>query len=165
MEELENSVKQLAKNKRSGPDGLPNEFLQVYWPVLRFEIMQILQGFYDGVIDLSHVNKANVVMIPKKEVPLSVNDFRPISVINVIPKLISKILSNRLRQKMPELISARQTAFISGRQISENFIATREVLQHIKKSGRPGIFLKLDFAKAFDSIEWDFLTQIGRAHV
>lgn len=157
MEEVKISVRQLAKNKASGPDGLPNEFFQLYWPELKHEIML---GFYQGPINLSQVNLANIIMISKKEVSKMVNDFRAISVINIIPKLISKILSNRLRLKMPNLISARQTAFISGRQISENSVATREVLQHIKESGRAGIFLKLDFAKAFDSIEWDFLIKV-----
>lgn len=99
-------------------------------------------------------------MIPKMETPEQVGDFRQISIINLIPKLISKVLSNRLRLKMPELISPHQTTFIQGRQISENFVATREVLQHIHSSGKAAIFLKLDFTNAFDSIEWDFLLKI-----
>lgn len=133
-------MRQLAKNKASGPDGLPNEFLQAYWPMLKSQIMQIMYGFYEGIIDLTRVNKANVVMIPKMKTPEQVGDFRSISIINLIPKLISKVLSNQLRLKMLELISPHQTAFIQGRQISENFVATREVLQHIHSSGKVAIF-------------------------
>lgn len=102
-------------------------------------------------------------MIPKIQAPARVKDFRPISVINLIPKLISKILANRLRLKLPDLISPCQTAFIRGRQITDNFVATREVLQHIHKSKNPAVFLKIDFAKAFDSIEWDFLLSVLKA--
>ena len=65
--------------------------------------------------------------------PLTVNDFRPISILNLVPKLISKILANRLCHKLPDLISTQQTAFIKGRQIAENFIATRELLHHLDK--------------------------------
>lgn len=153
VQEVEDAIKQLALNKASGPDGLPNEFLKKFWLDLKSEIMQILHGFHDCSLDLRSMNKANVVMVPKIDSPQLVGDFRPISIINLIPKFISKILSNRLRLKMPGLISERQTAFIRGRQIADNFVATREVLQHIRQSGKPAVFLKLDFAKAFDTIE------------
>lgn len=161
--EVQRAVNMLAGNKASGPDGLPNEFLRTFWPELRGEIMEIMKSFYDNSLDLSQVNKANVVMIPKNESPVSVGDYRPISVINLIPKLISKVLANRLKEWMPDLISANQTAFIAGRQISDNFVVTREVLQHIKSKGKAAIFMKLDFAKAFDSIEWDFLYKVLEA--
>lgn len=160
LEEVECAMRQLAKNKASGPDGLTNEFLHAYWHIVKEDIMLIMHGFHQGILDLTQINKANVIMVPKKEQSEEVGDFRPISVINLVPKLISKILSNRLRTKMPELVSAKQTAFIQGRQISENFVATREVFQHIAQAGQPAIFLKLDFAKAFDSIEWEFLFHI-----
>ncbi|XP_078152344.1 uncharacterized protein LOC144547541 [Carex rostrata] len=106
--EVECAVKDLAKNKASGPDGIPNEFLQIYWPHLKGQIMAIVEGFYNNQVQLEEINKANVVMIPKKDSPDSVTDFRPISVINVIPKLLSKILANRLKNKMPNLISCNK---------------------------------------------------------
>ena len=114
---------------------------------------QILEGFYQGNIHLRDFNKANMVMIPKKEEAIQTTDYRPISIINIIPKLIAKILANRLRGKMPSLISPNQAAFIQGRQITENFVTTRETLQHIAATGKSAIFLKIDLAKAFDSIE------------
>lgn len=61
---------------------------------------------------------------------------------------------------MPELVSPYQMAFIKGRQISENFNATRELLHHIMDMGSPAVLLKVDFAKAFDSVEWPFLLQV-----
>lgn len=102
-------------------------------------------------------------MISKKEGSKWINDFRPISVINIIPKLIAKVLANRLRESMLGLISLNQTAFIQGRQITENFVTTRETLQHLSASKKAVVFLKIDFAKAFDSIEWSFLFKIIEA--
>lgn len=80
--------------------------------------------------------------------------------INLIPKLILKVLANRLRAVLPDLISGKQTAFIHGRQISENFVATRELLHHISTGGKPVIFAKIDLRKAFDIVEWGFLTNV-----
>lgn len=111
-------------------------------------------------MDLSCINQANIIMIPKKEVSKRVGDYRPISVMNAIPKLISKILANRLRLVLPDLISSNQTAFIQGRQITENFNATREMLHHISKSGKSACFIKIDFAKAFDSENWTYLRNV-----
>lgn len=162
--EIEHAVRGLANNKASGPDGIPSEFIKQYWPELKQEVGGIIEGFFKGQTDLNGFNQANIVMIPKIEVPVKVGDFRPISVINVISKIISKIMANRLRKIMPGMISPCQTAFIQGRQITDNFVSTREVLQHISSSKRKAVFIKLDFAKAFDTIEWDFLirTMIGR---
>lgn len=115
IQEVEIAIKSLAKNKASGPDGIPNEFLQTYWPELKMDIMSMINEFYHNQLSLREVNRANVVMIHKKESPSLVNDYRPISVINAVPKLFSKLLSNRLRTQMPNLISCNQTAFIQGR--------------------------------------------------
>lgn len=160
IKEIETAVFQLAKNKSSGPDGVPNEFIQAYWQELKSNIVQLLADFYNHSLDLSKFNQADVIMIPKGECPTTVGDYHPISVINLIPKLISKILSNRLREVLPEIISPHQTAFISGRQISDNFVATREVLQHTAATKNQVVFIQIDLAKAFDTIEWDFLLNV-----
>lgn len=158
--EVEAAVKQLANNKASGPDGLPNEFLKLHWSDLRDDIMTIFTQFYNSDIDLKPINLANLIFIAKTETPITTSDFRPISIINIIPKLISKVLSNRLRLVLPDLISPKQTAFVHGRQISENFVTTRELLHHVGFSGAPAIFAKVDFRKAFDTIEWVFLEKV-----
>lgn len=163
LEEIELAVKQLANNKASGPDGLPNEFVKIYWEDLKHEILRIMNDFYDLTLDLKPFNEARIVMIPKVESSTDTSDFRPISVLNLIPKLISKILANRLRTSLPDLISCNQTAFVHGRQISENFVSTREVLHHVSQSNTQAIFAKIDFRKAFDTVEWLFLDTIMRA--
>lgn len=92
-----------------------------------------------------------------------VGEFRPISIINLIPKLISKVLANWFRPWLPQLISPNQTAFIKGRSIAETFISTREILHHIFSSKRSAMFAKIDFRKAFDSINWNFLLGVMRS--
>lgn len=150
--EIEIAVRQLARNKASSPNGLPDEFLQMHWHVIKGDFISIVQSFYEHSIDLTDINQANIIMIPKKLVSEKVGDFRPISVMNSVPKLISKILANWLRGLLPSLISPCQTAFVQGCQITENFNATREILHHISKNGKPASFIKVDFAKAFDLV-------------
>jgi hypothetical protein len=85
--------------------------------------MNFMHGFYQGTIDLHCTNKANIIMIPKNDNPQSTTDFRPMSMINILPKLISKILANMLRGELPQLIYIRQTAFVQGRQLSEKLLS------------------------------------------
>lgn len=121
LHEIEVAVMGLSENKASGPDGIPAKFLQVYWPSLKDEIMHIMRGFYENQLNLEEFNKANVVMLPKGENPLTVKEFRPISIINIISKLISKVLANRLRLLLPTLIFPNHTTFMSS-LISQNCI-------------------------------------------
>lgn len=114
--------------------------------------MAIFASFYNLDLDLSGINMKNIVMIHKKEVAESVQDFRPISIINLVPKLISKVLANRLRPYLPTLSSVHQSAFVKGRHIAETFIATCEILQHIVTEKETAVFVKIDFSKAFDSV-------------
>jgi Reverse transcriptase (RNA-dependent DNA polymerase) len=89
--------------------------------------------------DLTPVNEINIVIIPKVGSSQNVTYFRPISVINFVAKIISKLLANRLSRVLPNLIHHHQTAFVKNRQISENFLATQELLHHIHCSKQPAM--------------------------
>lgn len=160
---MEETVLSLANNRASGPDGLPNEFAKFYWPDIKTDIMSLINGFYDRSINIEALNTANIVMIPKREGVVQLKEFRPISIISLVPKIISKLLARRLASFLLALISINQTAFVKGRQISENFVALREVLQHISQAKEKAIFLKIDFAKAFDSVSWSFRFRVMEA--
>lgn len=99
------------------------------------------------------------MMIPEIDAPSNVKDFRAISIINIVPKIISKLLATRIAKFMSELVSINKIVFVKGRQISENFVATREILPHISKGKWMAVFFKICFAKAFDSINWNFFVQ------
>jgi Reverse transcriptase (RNA-dependent DNA polymerase) len=118
-----------------------------------------VNSFYNESLDLKSINKANIVLVPKKALR-EVSDFRPISVINYVPKLISKVLANRLRLHMPHLISKYQTSFIKGRFIADNFLGTREVLHHIHATKEPAVLFKIDFSKTFDTVQWAYLLKL-----
>ncbi|KAL5574982.1 hypothetical protein UlMin_016681 [Ulmus minor] len=108
-------------------------------------------------------NETLISLIPKVKNPNQITDYRPISLCNVIYKIISKMLTNRLRLVMDNVISEEQSAFISGRLISDNAIIGFECLHAIKRKRskkRDYLALKLDMAKAFDRVEWSFVQGI-----
>jgi Reverse transcriptase (RNA-dependent DNA polymerase) len=131
--------------------------------VLKRDIINLFASFYEDSIDLRKLNKANIIMLPKREGAVKLSDYRPISIINLFPKLLSKVLANRLSKELPNLISVNQTAFMRGRHISENFIAMREILHHIHSTKASAVFMKIDFSKAFDSVNWSFLMAVMKA--
>jgi hypothetical protein len=106
------------------------------------------------------LNSTNIALIPKNSNPCSESEFRPISLCNVLYKLISKIVANRLKKVLPAIISSTQSAFIPGRLITDNILAAYETMHTMQnnmwsKTGYMG--LKLDISKAYDMVEWPFL--------
>jgi len=89
----------------------------------------------------------------KKKGTSDVKDYRPIRMVGSIHKLISKILSRRLREVLPHLVGESQYAFIKGRQILDGALVANEVVNWLKKTKSSGVLLKLDFEKAYDTID------------
>jgi hypothetical protein len=109
------------------------------------------------------VNDTAIVLIPKGDNPEELKDFRPISLCNVIYKVISKCLVNRLRPWLGEIISPEQSAFVPGRMITDNAIIAFECIHAIQKgTGDRGEFCayKLDLSKAYDRVDWGFLKSL-----
>lgn len=120
--------------------------------------------FHTGTLD-TRINMTNIALIPKHTSASSVMNFRPISLCNVIYKLISEVLANRLKEVLPEIISPSQSAFIPGHLITDNVIVAYETMHTMQtrmwsKVGFMG--LKLDMSKTYDRMEWVFLEDVMR---
>jgi hypothetical protein len=103
-------------------------------------------------------------LLPKHPEAQKLGDFRPISLVHLIGKVAAKVLSLRLAPKLDDLVSKNQNAFISGRSLHDNFILVRQSMRLLHRLHEPRLLLKLDLAKAFDTISWAFLFEALRRY-
>ncbi|KAG7576912.1 hypothetical protein ISN45_Aa03g012390 [Arabidopsis thaliana x Arabidopsis arenosa] len=152
-------------NKTPGPDGFPAEFFKTTWSIIGHELCSsVLQFFRDSFIP-SALNSTSLVLIPKRPGAVELKDFRPISCLNTVYKIISRLLLDRLKKLLPNLILPNQTAFVKERLLMENVLLASEVVQgYHKDSVKEKITLKVDISKAFDSVRWDFLLSSLQAY-
>lgn len=101
-----------------------------------------------------------MVLLKKKTQPAEICDYRPISLIHSFSRLITKCLANRLAPKLNALVSRNQSAFIKGRCIQDNFCAVRLSCKALHAMNTPSVLLKIDIAKAFDTLSWMFLLEV-----
>jgi len=116
-EEINDVVKNLPSDKSLGLDGFNNEFLKSCWDIIGHDVRQLIHAFHAGSVDIESINSSFITLIPKKEVPRCPNDFRPISLLNGVLKIITKLLANRLQKIILQLIHINQYGFLKGRVI------------------------------------------------
>ncbi|WVZ79230.1 hypothetical protein U9M48_026834 [Paspalum notatum var. saurae] len=163
MEELEEAVKDMKTNTASGPDGWSVGFFKIFWPELRKDFLEMLNELHEGSLDLARLNYGVfgvITLIPKVKGATNIKQFRPICLLNVIYKIITKVLTIRLTKVTASVISESQTAFILGRNILDGVVIVHEVIHHLKKQKKAGIILKLGFEKAYDKVDWTFLEEV-----
>ncbi|XP_028104944.1 uncharacterized protein LOC114303962 [Camellia sinensis] len=129
---------------------------------MKGEVLQFMAEFHSQGKIVSGLNSSFITLIPKREEPCELSDFRPISLVNSVYKILAKVLSKRLKRVLPEIISEAQTAFLGGRSILDGVLIANEVVHWWKAAKMRGIILKLDFEKAYDSVNWEFLLSMMR---
>jgi len=161
-DEVKEALFMMGANKAPGPDGLTAGFFQFHWETLGPSVTGAVLNFLNGGSMPESVNSTTIVLIPKIKNPQEMKQFRPISLCNVIYKICSKVLTNRLRSCLDEIISEEQSAFVPGRLITDNVLIAYECTHYLKrKKGKAGACaVKLDMAKAYDRVEWKYLMDI-----
>ncbi|WZY87154.1 hypothetical protein YC2023_033538 [Brassica napus] len=151
-------------NKAPGPDGFPAEFYRASWPMIKQDFVVAVQSFFMYGLLPRGVNATILTLIPKHDDAKEIKDYRPISCCNILYKVISKVLANRLKILLPELIEPNQCAFVKGRLLLENILLATELVNgYHRPSIKARSVLKLDISKAFDSVRWSFITDALRA--
>uniref|UniRef100_A0A803QP43 Reverse transcriptase domain-containing protein n=1 Tax=Cannabis sativa TaxID=3483 RepID=A0A803QP43_CANSA len=159
-DEVQASMFHIHPLKAPGKDGLPGLFFQKSWDTVGKEVINACLDILNNNADCSPINETLICLMPKVPKPTKMFEFRPISLCNVVYKVVSKCLANRMKKCLNTVISANQSAFIGGRIIQDNAIIGFESLHCMRKvrfgNGRK-MAVKLDMSKAYDRVEWDFL--------
>lgn len=161
FEETTETLRNMVNNKSPGSDGFLAEFFKVFWQKLgHFVLRSINCGFRKG--ELSITQKEGIITcIPKEKKPREMlRNWRPITLLNVVYKIASGSIANRMKPYLPNLIHSDQTGFITGRFIGENTRMVYDLMQYADENNVPGLLLLIDFEKAFDSLSWSFMTKV-----
>jgi hypothetical protein len=159
--EIKEAVEDMPTDKAPGPDGFSIAFFRSCWDIIKEDLMKTINAFSELSATNFHIlNTANIVLLPKKDGAESITDFRPISLIHVIPKIIAKAMARRLSPRMNEIVSHSQSAFIKSRTIHDNFMYVRNTARQLHRRKIPALLFKLDIAKAFDTVRWDYMLDL-----
>ena len=159
-EEVRKAVFQMPPSKSPSPDGMSCFFFQKFWHIIGDLVVKAMLSFLNSGHMLKKINYTHIALIPKIKKPQRVSDFRPISLCNVIYKIISKVLVNRLQRILPQIISDSQSAFLPSHLITDNVVVAYELMHTMRSKwkGKVGyLAMKLDMSKTYDRVEWAFL--------
>ena len=155
-EEMWRALMQIHPTKSFSPDGMSPIFFQKYWDVVGPQVTQSVIHILRTGIMPNGLNDTYICLIPKVKSPQKITEYRPISLCNVIYKIVAKVLANKLKGVLPEVISDAQSAFVPRRQITDNVLVAFEVMHCInqRRKGKEGLMaIKLDMSKAYNRVE------------
>ena len=162
-EEVDVAIRQLSQNKSPGLDGLTSEFYQCFWPIIREDLIAIFEASIHNQILPVSFRRAVITLLPKKGDLLDITNWRPVSLLNVDYKIFAKVLANRLKSVIGNVIHTDQSYTIPERSIYNNINLIRDVLLYANYNNLPLAILNLDQKKAFDNVDKEYLFKTMKA--
>jgi len=159
-EEVKRAVWDCDSFKSPGPDGVSFGFLKDFWDLLQEDFMRFLVEFHRNGKLTKGLNYTFIALIPKVTCPQRLNDFRPISLVGCLYKVLAKVLANRLRSVVGSVVSDSQSAFVKGKQILDGILITNEVVDEARQKHKELLLFKVDFEKAYDSVDFKYLDSV-----
>ena len=159
-EEIHSALLDMNGDKAPGPDGFTVAFWEFCWDFVKKEIVDLFKEFFVQKYFAKSLNTTFMVLIPKKGGAEDFGDFRPISLLGGLYKLLAKVLANRLKKVLGKVVSMDQNAFVRGIQILDASLIANEVIDFWHNRKEKGLICKLDIEKTYDSINWNFLMKI-----
>ena len=161
-EEIRAAVWDCGSEKSPGPDGLNFKFIKQFWEVLKPDFRRFFDEFHANGVFPRGSNASFITLIPKLKDPQNLSEYRPISLIGCVYKIVAKLLANRLKKVMPNIIDKKQSAFISGRHLLHSVLIANEAVEEAKRCHKPCLVFKVDYERAYDSVSWVFLSYMMR---
>ena len=156
-DECKNALAKMARNKTAGVSGFSAEFFAFFWA----ELGEIIVEYYNDARDRKELfithRRGILTLIPKKGDQRMLKNKRPICLLDVVYKILAKVLANRLAGVISKLVHENQTGFIKGRYIGENVRLIADITSYCNMDDLPGLLLAVDYRNAFDSLEHEFL--------
>jgi len=146
-------------NKAPGPDGFPAEFYQVFWEVIKKDLLALFSDLYEEKLPLFCLNFGVISLISKTNDAKKIQQYRPICVLNISFKIFTKVGTNRINKVVQSVIQPSQTTFIPGRNIMEGVVILHETIHELHTKKLNGVIFKVDFEKAYDKVKWNFVQQ------
>ena len=162
-EEVKTALFMMHPEKAPGPDGTTALFYQQSWSIIKEDVVNMVNNFLNSGNFDDKLNMPNICLIPKTTRTNRMTELRPISLCNVGYKIISKVLCQRLRGLLPKLISETQSAFVSGRLISDNILIAQKMFHGLRTNNAckdKFLAIKTDMSKAYDRVEWPFVKRL-----
>jgi hypothetical protein len=160
-DEVKEAISLMPPDKAPGSDGFTGAFFKRCWETIKADFMRVIHLFEDLHSENFHwLNSDNIVLLPKKDGAEEVADYRPISLIHGVAKILAKMLAIRLGPFMDDLVSNAQSAFIKKRSIHDNFLYVKNLATRLHKNNTVALLFKLDIRKAFDSVSWEYIIDL-----
>jgi len=159
-EEVGEVLKEMQNCKAPGPDGFNVDFFKACWSIVKKDILNVVEDSRMNKTILKALNTSFIALIPKQEAAQTPDKFRPIALCNVVYKIISKVVANRLKPLLPSLVSMEQAGYMEERQILNNIIQDHEVVHSLNINRKAGMIMQLDIAKAYDKLSWNYIKKI-----
>jgi hypothetical protein len=157
----EEEIKVAVMATAPGSDGYIGAFFKSCYRIVKQDLVAAIMEIFAHRDDCWNLlNFANVVLLEKKDGAQPIGDYRLISIMHSVGKLLTKILASRLSPHLDNLVSQSQSAFIKSRSIHDNFQYVKGVVNHFHRIKIHMLFLKLDIAKAFNSVRWEYLLEV-----
>jgi len=156
MAKIKVVVRESEGSKSSGPDGFNFAFVKEFWYLIKNEVRIMFDQFHVNEVIPKSMLSFFVTLIPKVSSPLELKDFRPISLLGCLYKLLAKVLARRLAGVMNSIISSSQSAFLKGRNLVDRVLVVNELVDYAKRAKRECLIFKVDFEKTYDSVDWGF---------
>jgi hypothetical protein len=151
--EVRAAVFQMEHNKAPSPDGFPPEFYQVFWDLIKDDLMALFMEFHERTLSLNSLNFGTLILLPKKKDAKVIQQYRPICLLNVSFKIFTKVVTNRLSTVAQKIIRPTQTTFLLGRNIMEGAVILHETIHELHLKKQDGIIFKIGFENAYDKVK------------